>query len=185
MKRLFYIVVALLSLFAVNSCKDKRQVSVISSNDSLQVEETADSTIYGVCGEGTSMHLLELLADSGDSLSVLIDDGDSCIVQGGLLSGDRIALICYKDADGEYVAQYVINLTSLLGKWTSIDKNFEILEGGEVKNNVKVETSPWTSWKILNGKLLLNTDTFSISKLGPDSLLLENKTGIFVFKRQG
>lgn len=185
MKRLFYIVVALLSLFAVNSCKDKRQVSVISSNDSLQVEETADSTIYGVCAEGTSMHLLELLADSGDSLSVLIDDGDSCIVQGGLLSGDRIALICYKDADGEYVAQYVINLTSLLGKWTSIDKNFEILEGGEVKNNVKVETNPWTSWKILNGKLLLNTDTFSISKLGPDSLLLENKTGIFVFKRQG
>lgn len=83
------------------------------------------------------------------------------------------------------MAQHIINLTSLLGKWTSIDKNFEILEGGEVKNNVKVETNPWTSWKILNGKLLLNTDTFCIGKLGPDSLLLENKVGIFIFKRQG
>ncbi len=185
MKRLFYMVVALLTLFAANSCKDKRHTPVISPNDSVLVEETNDSTIYGVCGEGTSMHSLELLADSGDSLTVIIGDGDSSIVQGGLLAGDRIALLASKDADGEYVAQRVINLTSLLGKWTSIDKNFEILEGGEVKNNVKVETNPWTSWKILNGKLLLNADTFNISNLGPDSLLLENKAGIFVFKRQG
>ena len=71
-----------------------------------------------------------------------------------------------------------------MGKWTSIDKNFELIEGGEVKNNVKAETNPWTSWKILNGKLLLNKDTFEIEKLGPDSLYLENSVGIFTFKRQ-
>lgn len=185
MKRLFYIVVAMLALFAANSCKNKRQASVISPTDSMQVEEVDDSTIYGVCGEGTSMHSLELLADSGDSLTVIIDDEDSDVVKGGLLSGDRIALVAYEDANGEHVARNVINLTSLLGKWTSIDKNFEILEGGEVRNNVKAETNPWTSWKILNGRLLLNTDTFNISKLGPDSLFLENRVGIFVFKRQG
>ena len=184
MKRLFYLAVAMLALFAANSCKDKKRAQVISPTDSLLVEETTDSTIYGVCGDGTSMHSLQLLADSGDSLNVIINDDGSDIVQGGLLAGDRIALVDYKDADGEYVAQNVINLTSLLGKWTSIDKNFDILEGGEVKNNVKVETNPWTSWKILNGKLLLNADTFSIAKLGTDSLLLENKEGIFVFKRQ-
>lgn len=82
------------------------------------------------------------------------------------------------------LASKIINLTSLLGKWTSLDKNFDILEGGEVRNNVKAETNPWTSWKILNGNLLLNTDTFAIDKLGPDSLLLENAKGIYVFKRQ-
>ncbi len=59
-----------------------------------------------------------------------------------------IALIGYKAEDGEMMAQKIINLTSLLGKWTSLDKNFDILEGGEVKNNVKAETNPWTSWKI-------------------------------------
>ena len=73
---------------------------------------------------------------------------------------------------------------SQLGKWTSIDKNFEIVEGGDVVNNVKAEVNPWTSWKIVNGKLLLNTDTFAIDNLGPDSLLLENHKGIYVFKRQ-
>jgi hypothetical protein len=33
----------------------------------------------------------------------------------------------------------IINLTSLLGKWTSLDKNFDILEGGEVKNNGRLK----------------------------------------------
>lgn len=185
MKRLVYLMMALVVLFAANSCKDKKNVPVISTNDSVALEDAEnDSTIYGVCGEGTSMHSLELISDAGDTLTVFIDDEQPGIVQGGLLAGDRIALIGYKAQDGEMLAQKVINLTSLLGKWTSLDKNFDILEGGEVKNNVKAETNPWTSWKILNGKLLLNKDTFAIDNLGPDSLMLENTQGIYVFKRQ-
>lgn len=184
MKKLVYIAIALVVMFAANSCKEKKVTSVISTNDSVEVEEMNDSTIYGVCGEGTSMHSLELCSDEGDTLSVFIDDVDPSIVQGGLMAGDRIALLAYKAQDGEMVARKVINLTSLLGKWISLDKNFDLLEGGVVKNNVKAETNPWTSWKILNGKLLLNKDTFDIDNLGPDSLLLENHQGIFVFKRQ-
>lgn len=71
-----------------------------------------DSTIYGVCGEGTSMHSLELISDEGDTLSVFIDDENPDVVQGGLLAGDRIALIGYKAEDGEMMAQKIINLTS-------------------------------------------------------------------------
>lgn len=184
MKKLIYVAMGIVVMMMANSCKDKKTSQVISANDSAFVEEQVDSTIYGVCGDGTSMHSLELITDGGDSLQVFIDDTDSAIIQGGLLCGDRIAFIGYKDANGEYLAQKVINLTSLLGKWTSIDKNFELLEGGEVKNNVKTETNPWSAWKILNGKLLLNKDTFDIDKLGPDSLYLENSIGIFAFKRQ-
>lgn len=134
MKRLVYMMMALVVLFAANSCKDKKTTQVISATDSLDLEEVADdSTIYGVCGEGTSMHNLELISDEGDTLSVFIDDEQPDIVQGGLLAGDRIALIGYKAQDGEMMAQKIINLTSLLGKWTSLDKNFDLLEGGEVK----------------------------------------------------
>lgn len=184
MKKIFYIAVAALVLFATNSCKDKKTTPVISTNDSLEVEEDmADTTIYGVCGEGTTMHELQLITDTGDTINAFIDDTEPNIVKGGLLSGDRIALIASEGDDGEMVAQQIINLTSLLGKWTSLDKNFEIIEGGEVKNNVKAELNPWTSWKILNGKLLLNKDTFQIDNLGSDSLMLENNQGIFVFKR--
>lgn len=186
MKRLFYTTfVAMALLFAANGCKDKQTKPVISAVDSMEVEEDmVDSTIYGICGEGTSMHNLQLIADAGDTVQVFIDEENPGIVKGGLLSGDRIALVGIEEMPGEVVAQQVINLTSLLGKWVSLDKNFELLEGGEVKNNVKAEQNPWTSWKILNGKLLLNKDTFQIDNLGPDSLYLENNVGIFTFKRQ-
>ena len=50
-------------------------------------------------------------------------------------------------------------------------------------SNVKAETNPWTAWKILNGKLLLNKDTFQIVGLGADSLYLENNKGVFAYKR--
>ena len=37
--------------------------------------------------------------------------------------------------------------------------------------------------KILNGQLLLSQDTFDIYELGADSLYLENRSGIFAYKR--
>ena len=86
-------------------------------------------------------------------------------------------------ADGP-VATKVINLTSLMGRWTSISRNFVIEEGGVVTSDVKAETHPYTSWKIFNGQLLLGRDTFNIVTLGPDSLAIENHNGIYLYKRQ-
>ena len=62
MKKLVYVTIALVALFAANSCKNKNNAPVISAADSVEVEDAMnDSTIYGVCGEGTSMHSLELI----------------------------------------------------------------------------------------------------------------------------
>lgn len=185
MRKALLAVTALAMVFIAVGCKDRKTAPSEGGIDSLVITEDDDSTIYGMCGDATSMNILQLIADSGDTLSVFVGDDGSNVVQGGLLSGDRIAMTASKDANGEWVAQKVINLTTLLGKWTSIDKNFEIVEGGEVKNNVKAEQNPWTSWKITNGNLLLGRDTFQIDNLGPDSLLLENSRGIYAFKRQG
>ena len=154
--------------------------------DTRVAKASTDSTIYGVCGDGTAMNTLQLISDAGDSLDFeLAESADgSNVVLGGLLAGDRLAVVAGGKADGMRVAQKVINLTTLLGKWTSLDKNFEILEGGVVKSHVEAEKNPWTNWKILNGKLLLGTDTFDIDELGADSLYLENHQGIFVYTRQ-
>ena len=184
MKKLVYMAIAMVVLFAANSCKEKKNTPVISANDSVEVEEVNDSTIYGVCGEGTAMHSLELITDQGDTLHFLLNMDEEANVQGGLLEGDRLAVIAGKSIDGDKTAKTVINITTLQGEWTSIDKNFEIQEGGVVRSNVKAETNPWTLWKIVNGKLLLNKDTFKIDELGADSLYLENDKGIFVYKRQ-
>ena len=184
MKKLFYLGVILLGMMSVVACKHKQSSSNLEIKDSLNDSSVTDTTLYGLCGEGSSMHNLELITDLGDTLEfmAMYEGSDSAVILGGLLAGDRLAVIGH-EVNGERYAQRVINLTTLLGKWTSLDKNFEILEGGQIKNNVKAETNPWTSWKICNGKLLLNKDTFVIDNLGADSLYLENKDGIFAFKR--
>ena len=174
-----------LVLAACDTRKEKPQ-----AEDTDEVVEVNDTTVYGVCGEGTSMHSLEIITDAGDTLvyTLLSQDAETEVetpsdVQGGLMAGDKMAVTGHKTAD-ELVADRVINVTSLLGHWTSIDKNFTIEEGGTVHSAVKAETNPWTSWKILNGSLLLNRDTFCIECLSADSLYLENANGIFTFKRQ-
>lgn len=166
-------------------CGGQKNADNNADADSVEVMETPDSTVYGVCGSGTSMHSLELVTDEGDTIIYMLDADDAeMTVKGGMLVGDRMAVVGFKNSDGEMQASQAINITTLLGRWTSIDKNFEIQEGGIVESAVKAESNPWTAWKICNCKLILNRDTFGIEGLGADSLYLENHQGIYAFKRQ-
>lgn len=185
MRKLAYLFLAvLLSGMLTTACKEKTAVSPDNGTDSI-CEEELDTTVYGICGEGTTMHNLELITNDGDTLNlaVNVDDSDTDVVKGGLLSGDKLAVIV-TDIYGEKTAGIVVNLTTLEGKWTSLDRNFEIVDGGEVLSTVQSETNPYTSWKIHNGKLLMGRDSFDVVSLGADSLELENSKGIFVYKRQ-
>ena len=187
MKKLIVVSLPLLiAAFLIAGCKDKNKNNVGDGIDSTDVElMVSDSTVYGVCGENTAMHSLELITDAGDTLRFVLneDENGDVNVLGGLLAGDRLAVVEGPEVDGEKLAKKVINITTLLGKWTSLDKNFEIQDDGTVRSTVQAEKNPWTSWKIVNGRLVLNRDTFDINNLGSDSLYLENKNGIFVYKR--
>lgn len=179
MKKIFlFVVMAMI----IAGCNQKKQSAVTATDDDAEVN---DSTIYGVCGEGTMMHSLELITSMQDTLTILINDEDvpdQTIVAGGLMAGDRMAVTACKTDDG-WVAQRILNITSLLGKWTSIDKNFEITDDGEVKSSMKMESKAWTQWRILNGQLLLNRDTFDIVSITADSLEIENHDGIYAYRR--
>jgi hypothetical protein len=187
MKKLIVVALPLLvAAFLIAGCKDKNKNNVGDGIDSTDVElMVSDSTVYGVCGENTAMHSLELITDAGDTLRFVLneDENGDVNVLGGLLAGDRLAVVEGPEVDGEKLAKKVINITTLLGRWTSLDKNFEIQDDGTVRSTVQAEKNPWTSWKIVNGRLVLNRDTFDINNLGSDSLYLENKNGIFVYKR--
>ena len=182
MRKIFYLIA--MAAFLLAACHDGKTGKAQDSDSTQTFVDDSDSTVYGVCGEGSGMHSLELVTNNGDTLNYLINMDDESTVQGGLMAGDRLAVYAVKNADGENEARSVINLTTLLGKWTSIDKNFEIQEGGIVASHMQAEAKPWTAWKVLNGQLLLNQDTFAVAKLGADSLSLENSACIFVFKRQ-
>lgn len=179
MKKIFLFVVMAMIMAG---CNQKKQSAVTATDTDNEVN---DSTIYGVCGEGTMMHSLELITSMQDTLTILINDEDvpdQTIVAGGLMAGDRMAVTACKTDDG-WVAQRILNITSLLGKWTSIDKNFEITDDGEVKSSMKMESKAWTQWRILNGQLLLNRDTFDIVSITADSLEIENHEGIYAYRR--
>ena len=179
--------------FIMAGCQEKKAEKVLETADSLEFADP-DTTLYGVCGTATTMHSIELKTDEGKTLTVLVDvssdyNGDeeeqkeSC-VRGGIFSGDRLAIVATM-IDGELTAQKVININTLKGKWTSLDRNFEILDDGDVIATVQSEKNPYTSWRIHNGRLLLGRDTFDIVTLGADSLELESRDEIYVYKRQG
>lgn len=162
-------------------CSDKKK----APQPSLTIEksEDTDSTVYGKCAEGTAMHTLELIKNNGDTVSFSLESSvGSADVQGGLQVGDSMAVVCGIDSDGVTTARKVINLTSLLGRWNSIEKAFEICPGGTVVSNVK-EPKPYTAWRIFNGRLVLSADTFEISFLGADSLYLNRADGTYRYWR--
>lgn len=179
--------------FLIAGCQEKKVEKVQETADSLELADP-DTTLYGVCGTATTMHSIELKTDDGKTFTLLVDvasnyTGDeeeqaiSC-VKGGLFSGDRLAIVA-TTIDGELTAQKVININTLKGKWTSLDRNFEILDDGDVIATVQSEKNPYTSWRIHNGRLLLGRDTFDVVTLGADSLELESRDGIYLYKRQG
>lgn len=182
MKHLRIFVVLTMAAFVIWGCKDGKSAENAAESDSLNVHSEGDSTIYGKCGEGTMMNTLELIDDDGHVYTFILNEDDSTAVQGGMFTGDRMAVI-RSIVYGDTLATTVINLTTLQGKWSSLAKTFEIREGGLVNSNVDAETNPWTSWKIYNGKLVLNTDTFTINELRADSMFLEGKDGLYGFQR--
>jgi hypothetical protein len=175
---------------AIVACKNKPNTGnlpVVNTNKLKSAE--GDSTQYGTCVDATS-NTVSILTNNGDTVQyvcadVYDDDGNviNQVVKGGVFTGDRVAIVG-KIGEEENLASNIINLTSLMGRWTSLDRDFEIKDGGVVESRVEAETNPYTSWHIFNGKLILSKDTFDVCELGSDSLILENSRGIFGYKRK-
>ena len=65
MKKIF-IVVLMAAVAFCTSCNNKKATPAAAT---LSEEADAnDSTVYGVCGDGTSMHSLQLITDMGDTI---------------------------------------------------------------------------------------------------------------------
>lgn len=143
-----------------------------------------DSTIYGKLIDG-GMNSMILLTDDGDTLELLRNPDDTLeVVKGGIVPNDRYAVIAYSNYGDRFI-RTAINIESLKGRWSSLDRDFEIKDDGTVTSAVASETNAWKSWVIRNGQLVLGRDTFVVDELGADSMLLENREGIYSFKRGG
>lgn len=181
-KTSLYIIASMVLAMLVVGCGNKQQQGEGADSTAVAVS-VLDSALYGVVGEATSMHSLELIDENGKKTTLALDVDMKSDVQGGIMSGDHVTLVWTKNASGDMEAQKVVNITTLLGKWSSLDRNFEIKDDGSVESQQVAETKPYTAWEMVNAKLVLSRDTFDVNYLGADSLLLENEKGIFAYKR--
>src|SRR3712207_9556477 len=67
---------AFLLIAVMSACGPKKAPASGLMADSLSVEAAQDTTVYGICGENTAMHTLELIQDDGDTVSYFIDEAD-------------------------------------------------------------------------------------------------------------
>ena len=72
MKKITWIGMFFAGVVTFGSCGGNRQQYVSADDDSTSTMDLVprDQTIYGLCGNGTAMNTLELITDSGDTLTL-------------------------------------------------------------------------------------------------------------------
>ena len=198
MRKSSVIVMVVMAIWMMASCGGKTKQVPFDDGDSADIAN-ADPTIYGVCGEGTAMNTLQLLTDTGDTLSIDLSEAqDKEQVLGGLQVGDRMAVMTTKD---KTEAVLVINQATLLGNWVmpnpidgSDEVGFRIKEGG-VAESIEQSDLVYKTWRLIRGQLELvmmresgsgedETMLYDIVKLGPDSLTLKATDETLEYSRQ-
>ena len=198
MKKFFVFMMVAVGVWMMASCGNKAQQVAFEEIDSTGVVK-ADPTIYGVCGEATAMNTLQLLTDTGDTLSIDLEDAqEHGRVMGGLQTGDRLAVVPTEDMKS---AVMVINQTSLLGNWVMpnpIDGSDEVgicIKEGGVAEGIEQSVIVYKTWRLVNGQLeIIMTHEggsgedelylYDTVKLGPDSLTFKDSEETFEYSRQ-
>lgn len=197
MKKIFAFTGVLAAVVMMSSCGNNTKKFPFDNGDSLDVANV-DPTIYGVCSDGTSMNVLRMVTDTGDTLTVNIERAqEEGLVLGGIQVGDRLAVVPYK----KDTAQMVINQAALLGNWVmpnpidgSDEVGITIKEGGIVEG-IEQGSIVYKTWRLVNGQLELvmmreggsemdETYLYDIKKLTPDSLVFQNADDIYEYGRQ-
>ena len=155
-----------------------------------------DSTVYGFCGEGSAMNTLQLITDTGDTLTVNLERcRNKDRVMGGYAVGDEMAVMVNADSTE---ALLVINKSVLHGDWVmpnpidgSSETGIRILRGG-LAESIDQSSIVYKSWRLFNGKLQIQATRedgidmeeymlFNFVKLTPDSLVIRDEDDTYEY----
>ena len=197
MKKIGIILLVAAAVLTMGSCGNKTQKMPFDNGDSANM--SIDSTLYGICGEATSMNMLQMLTDTGDTLMLDISNANEKErVFGGLQVGDRMAVVPNEDMTS---AKIVINQTTLLGNWVmpnpidgSDEVGISIKEGG-VAESIDQGTIIYRTWRLVKGHLEIvlvrdgandveELNIYDILKLTADSLVYKDSEETFEYSRQ-
>jgi hypothetical protein len=197
MKKIGIMLLVTAAVLTMGSCGNKTEKVPFDNGDSLGMN--VDSTLYGICGEATSMNMLQMITDTGDTLMLDISNAkDNDLVFGGLQVGDRMAVL---PNDTKTVAKTVINQTTLLGNWVmpnpidgSDEVGISIKEGG-VAESIDQGSIIYRTWRLNQGRLEIvlvrdgandveELNVYDIVKLTSDSLVYKDAEETFEYERQ-
>ncbi len=185
------------TLFSCGNKTDRQAPK--DSTDVVENTINKELTVFGMCGEASAMNTLQLITDSGDTLSLSVNEAkENNNVFGGYGIGDRMAVLLNDD---KTEAKQVINETTLLGNWTMPDP-FDgssivgmALKDGGIAESIDMANIVYKAWRITNGRLVLTLmreggseedeiELYDIKKLDADSLVFGNDEDIFEYCRQ-
>jgi hypothetical protein len=180
---------ALLTAACSGNGQKQSQQDVEEENTEVAVINR-DSTIYGLCGEASAMNTLQLIIDSGDTITFNVTEAQEAgQVFGGYNIGDRMAVL--PKLGSKNVARLVINQSALLGDWImpnpldgSSEMGISIKEGGIVEG-IEQSSVIYKTWRIFNGKIEIQTQRegggeeeevllLDLVMLGPDTLIMKD-----------
>ena len=157
-----------------------------------------DSTLYGICTEETTMNELQMLTDSGDTLTIGIASArNHNKLMGGIGVGDRMAVLTNSEKTD---ATMVVNLSVLVGQWVmpnpmdgSSEMGIYIKDGG-IAESINMGTLLYQSWRLHNGQLEIvsmrddggnfeETTSYQLLFLTNDSLAIKDTEGTYEYKR--
>ena len=198
MSKITVLLLVAAAVMTMGSCGNRTQQVPFDNGDSADIAN-ADPTIYGIGGEETSMNVLQLITDTGDTLSFdIASASENDKVFGGLQAGDRMAVIPSAD---KREALMVINESTLLGNWVmpnpldgSDEVGIRIKEGG-IAESIEQPNLNYRTWRLIRGQLELvqvqeegsgqeETLYYDIVYLGPDSLVYKDADDTYEYSRQ-
>ena len=206
MKKLLFFGCFMAGVIAFGSCGGNKQPVASDDQDTTSTEELVptDKTVYGICTSGSAMNTLQMITDSGDTLTLdLSKANDNNKVFGGFQESDRMAVVVDKNRKDALV---VINLNALMGDWVMpdpIDGSAEIgirIKEGGVAESIEQSTIIYRTWRIFNGDLDIQLvregggdeqedNRYEILTLGPDTLAYrtigkpKDETDVFEYNR--
>jgi hypothetical protein len=197
MKKIGVILLVAAAVLTMGSCGNSTPKVPFDNGDSANL--SVDSTLYGVCGEATSMNMLQLITDTGDTLMLDISyANERNQVFGGLQIGDRMAVMPNSTSTE---ATIVINQSTLLGNWVmpnpidgSDEVGISIKEGG-VAESIEQTSVIYRTWRLVKGRLEIvlvhdgatdveELNIYDIQKLTADSLVYKDSEETFEYSRQ-
>lgn len=197
MRKVVLMAVAVVSMLNVIACGEKKSAVPFEEMESLE-NSLRDSTIYGICSEGSAMNTLQLITDNGDTLTLSTmaakEAGHS---YGGYSIGDHMAVLTDQSKTNAIV---IVNLTTLLGEWVMpnpMDGTSEMgicIRDGGIAESINQPAIIYETWRLVNGKLELmsvrdgggdfeEVERYQLLYLSSDSLAYCNEEDTYEYSR--